>query len=94
MAAWDDLTDDDRAWALVPDLVKDPNLCPVCGGDKRVCQDPDAQHAWVVEARRCYRQRALLEYMDKRKDDPYKAALVVSLRVDDKRRKSAQQDKK
>lgn len=89
MTEWDNLTDEDRAWALVPDLVDDPDKCSVCGGDKRVCQDPDAQHAWVVEARRCYKSLAVAEWMERRKNEKHAHTLHLTARIDDSRRKSA-----
>ena len=69
--------------------MPDPGVCGVCGGPAAICQDPDAQNAWVVTGTRCYKTRAVNEYLEKRKADKHASALHLTARIDDTRRKTA-----
>ena len=71
MSQWDDLDEHDRAWSLgldIADAHDEAGKCAACGGPASVCQDPDNQHAYEVEFRRCYRTRAIQEAQKKRTD--------------------------
>ena len=71
MSQWDALDEHDRAWALAADVaeVEEAALrCEACGGPKSECQDADNQHAYVVEARRCFRTQAIREAERARSD--------------------------
>ena len=65
----------------------------MCGGPADVCQDHDAQNAWVITARRCYKTRAVAEFMESRKGDKHSHALHIAARIDPARRKSARAQK-
>lgn len=75
MTQWDQLSDDDRDWALA-DLAE--STCPVCGSadPEGLCQNPRYQHAWVVKTARCYKTRAVMMHMKKFEKDPYVATVV------------------
>ena len=87
---WDDLDDMDRDWAVAAVITPgEPDTCTVCGGPAAVCQDHDAQHAWVIEATRCYKTRAISEYLERvAKTDKHASTLHLTARIDPKRRKS------
>lgn len=70
-------------------MVPDPDVCGVCGGPKAVCQDHDAQNAWVVAAIPCYRTQAVQAWQQRRKDDPNAGTYHLTAHIDDTRRKSA-----
>ncbi|MFC0673554.1 hypothetical protein [Brachybacterium hainanense] len=53
------------------------NRCPVCGGDKRTCQDPKNQRAYEAGFKRCYASRAVGWAMKARGDDADARALVA-----------------
>ncbi|HLT67430.1 MAG TPA: hypothetical protein VKZ73_06120 [Microbacterium sp.] len=92
MSQWDDLDEQDRAWALALDLSDaevEAGKCPACGGDPDECQDADNQHAYVVSLGRCYRTVAVQNALKRRKDDPDAAALLVKVTLDPARKKSA-----
>ena len=60
MSQWDDLDEQDRAWALgldVADAKDAAGRCEACGGPASECQDVDNQHAYVIEYRRCFKTR-------------------------------------
>ena len=89
MSAWDDLSDEDRAWHLAT-MQADSGKCPICGGDdpEQWCQNPAMQHAWVVDTRRCYKQRAVLMAMERFKADPYVSTIVPRVTLDPARIKN------
>jgi hypothetical protein len=90
MSQWDELDEYERAWALgadVADAEEAALRCTQCGGPKSECQDPDNQHAYVVEFRRCYRTRAVREAERSRTDTD---GVVVSVTLDPTRKKSVQ----
>lgn len=71
MTQWDALDEYERSWALGADLADAEDAaerCAACGGPKAECQDPDNQHAYEVEFRRCFRTRAIVEAQRKRTD--------------------------
>lgn len=90
---WLDLSDEDQAWAIAGQAIPDQKLCGVCGGPADVCQDHDAQNAWVIDARRCYKTKAVNEFMAKRKGDEHAHALHITAHIDPARRKSARATK-
>ena len=86
MSQWDALSQDDQDWALAG-----IDTCPVCGGDdpEGVCQNPDYQHAWEVATRRCYKQRAVLMWAERFKNDPYASTFVPVVTLNPAKAKSA-----
>lgn len=88
MSGWDQLPDDDRDWALAL-AAQDANRCPVCGGDdpEGLCQNPRYQHAWDVQVRRCYKQRAVLMAMERVAKDPYAGTFVPVVTLNEARAK-------
>lgn len=86
---WLDLSDEDQAWAIAGQAIHDQKTCGVCGGPADVCQDHDAQNAWIVTGTRCYKTKAVNEFMARRKGDEHANALHITARIDDTRRKSA-----
>ena len=89
MSQWDDLDEHDRAWALGADVAESEESalrCPACGGPKSECQDPDNQHAYKVEFRRCYRTAAVVEAQRKRTDHD---GVLPWVTLDPTRKKSA-----
>ena len=94
MSQWDDLSEYDRSWALalrVAEMQDEARQCPACGGDPAECQDADNQHAFVVDLGRCYRTVAVEAAKRKRQTDPDLAALLVKVRLDPARKKSARE---
>lgn len=75
--SWD-RHDQDMALALASvEAEEAANRCPVCGGDKRECQDPKRQHAYSASFTRCYPTLAVGRAMKQRGDDPDSRALVA-----------------
>lgn len=71
MTEWDELDDYDRSWAMAAEAsagLDSLDRCEACGGPKAECQDPDNQHAYEVEFRRCFRSQAIREAEKKRSD--------------------------
>lgn len=92
MAQWDELNDDDRAWAMAVDVADTEHAakkCPACGGDPDECQNPDNQHAFEVTLRRCFKSRAVQEALTARKKDPHASSLVVTVKLNADKKKSA-----
>ena len=92
MSQWDDLDEQDRAWALgldVADAKDAAGRCAACGGPASECQDVDNQHAYVIEYRRCFKTRAVQEAQKKRQSDSDYGSLLIVAHLDPTRKKSA-----
>jgi hypothetical protein len=64
--------------------------CPVCGGLKAECQDPDNQHAWTGDLPTvCYRRAAQGRVMEQYKDDTARQAMTFGSTFHPDRRKGA-----
>lgn len=86
MSVWDNLSVEDQAWAMAQ-VQEDSTRCPVCGGydPEQLCQNPKTQHAWVVDTRRCYRERARLMALERFKADPYVSTIIADVTLDPSR---------
>lgn len=96
MSQWDALDDHDRAWALALEVAEakvraevEAATCPVCGGPKAECQDPDNQHAYDVTLARCFKTRAVDAAKRKRESDPDLGSLIVKAVLNPDKKKSA-----
>lgn len=92
MSQWDELDEQDRAWALgldYADAESAAGRCEACGGPASECQDADNQHAYVVKYRRCYKTRAVQEAQRKRASDSDYGSLLIVATLDPSRKKSA-----
>lgn len=70
--------DQDAALALhYREAEEDQYRCPMCGGDKRECQDVANQHAYSTEYTRCYRTNAVSRASKSTENDQDSKSLVA-----------------
>lgn len=66
---------------------KTENKCPLCGGDKRECQNLANQNAYEAHAKRCYRSKAAMQEIAKYNDD-YQSTIVAKTQLNPEKRKT------